>query len=95
MDCSYWTEKETYQDNGKSLVIANIAKDLDAPVLVFQPGREILKQNHEKFRAYGVEATVFSASLNQKDASGEVVLATIGSEIVSAFVTVPVCKVLF
>lgn len=64
---------------GKSLVISNIAQQLEEPVLVFQPTREILMQNLDKFRDYGVEPTIYSAGLSQKDASGQVVLATIGS----------------
>ena len=52
---------------GKSLVIANIAYRLDAPVLIFQPSKEILEQNYHKLLAYGVlDAGIFSASFNSK-----------------------------
>ena len=36
--------------SGKSLVIADIAARLGAPVLVFQPSKEILEQNKEPCR---------------------------------------------
>lgn len=64
---------------GKSLVIANIAYRLDAPVLIFQPSKEILEQNYHKLLAYGVlDAGIFSASFNSK-AVRKVTFATIGS----------------
>lgn len=64
---------------GKSLVIANIAYKLDAPVLIFQPSKEILEQNYHKLLAYGVlDAGIFSASFNSK-AVRKVTFATIGS----------------
>ena len=62
---------------GKSLVIANIAYRLDAPVLVFQPSKEILEQNYAKLQTYGVWDTgIFSARFNRwllytSDAAGE------------------------
>ena len=64
--------------SGKSLVIANIAKELDGPVLVFQPTKEILEQNHGKILAYGHKAAIYSASMNSKKI-GKLTLATIGS----------------
>lgn len=64
---------------GKSLVIANIAYRLDAPVLVFQPSKEILEQNYEKLCSYGVLDTgIFSASFGQKNIR-KITFATIGS----------------
>ena len=64
---------------GKSLVIANIAYKLDAPVLIFQPSKEILEQNYEKLRSYGVtDAGVFSASFGRKEVR-KITFATIGS----------------
>ncbi len=64
--------------SGKSLVIANIVSQLDAPCLVFQPSKEILEQNLEKFHSYGYRPSVYSASMNRKSV-GEITLATIGS----------------
>ena len=64
---------------GKSLVIANIAYRLDAPVLIFQPSKEILEQNYHKLMSYGViDAGIFSASFNSR-AVRKVTFATIGS----------------
>lgn len=63
---------------GKSLVITKIAQRLDAPLLVFNPGKEVLEQNLQKFRDYGYEPGVYSASMNRKSIR-EVTLATIGS----------------
>lgn len=65
--------------SGKSLVIADIAKKLDGPCLVFQPSREILKQNLAKLIAYGEWPAVYSASLGKRQISGAITLATIGS----------------
>jgi len=64
--------------SGKSLVIANIIKELQAPCLVFQPSREILLQNFDKLVAYGYRPGIYSASLGEKRIRG-VTLATIGS----------------
>jgi DNA repair protein RadD len=64
--------------SGKSLVISNIVARLDAPALVFQPSKEILEQNLQKFHAYGIRPSVYSASMNRKSV-GEITLATIGS----------------
>ena len=64
---------------GKSLVIANIAIRLNAPVLVFQPSKEILEQNYEKLCSYGVMGVgIFSASFGRKEIQ-RITFATIGS----------------
>ena len=64
---------------GKSLVIADIAARLDAPVLIFQPSKEILEQNNEKLCSYGVfHVGIFSASFNRKEVQ-KITFATIGS----------------
>lgn len=65
--------------SGKSLVIADIAARLGAPVLVFQPSKEILEQNYAKLCAYDIlECAVYSASCNSK-AISRITFATIGS----------------
>lgn len=65
--------------SGKSLVIADIAYRLNAPVIIFQPSKEILEQNFAKLQSYGVfDCSVFSASLNSKEIS-RITFATIGS----------------
>jgi DNA repair protein RadD len=64
--------------SGKSLVIAVTAQRLNAPVLIFQPSKEILEQNYNKYRSYGYHAGIYSASMDRKDIS-KVTFATIGS----------------
>jgi len=68
--------------SGKSLVIAKIAEELNEPVLVFQPTKEILEQNYQKFLAYEGEQNVgiYSASVGRKEIR-PVTFATIGSVI--------------
>lgn len=64
---------------GKSLVIADIAYKLNSHILVLQPSKEILEQNHGKLKSYGVEdCSIYSASLNSKEIS-RITFATIGS----------------
>lgn len=64
---------------GKSLVIADIAHRLDDNVLVFQPSKEILKQNYKKLLSYGEEDVgIYSASFKSKDIK-KITFATIGS----------------
>ncbi|MDD5092823.1 MAG: DEAD/DEAH box helicase [Dehalococcoidia bacterium] len=64
--------------SGKSLVIANIIKELGDPTLVFQPSKEILEQNHAKMESYGFSAGIYSASLGRKQLY-PITFATIGS----------------
>lgn len=65
--------------SGKSLIIASIAEQIDAPLIVFQPTKEILEQNYNKMMAYGIMGvTIYSASCRQKEI-GNITLATIGS----------------
>lgn len=64
--------------SGKSVVIANIAKELSKRTLVFQPSKEILGQNLAKFMSYGYRAGVYSASAGQKFVD-KITFATIGS----------------
>jgi DNA repair protein RadD len=64
--------------SGKSLIIAEIARQLGSGVLVFQPRKELLFQNLEKFKSFGLEASIYSASANKREVGG-VTYATIGS----------------
>ena len=67
--------------SGKSLIIANIALELDEPILVFQPSKEILEQNFSKLSAYGlVPCSIYSASAGKKELN-RVTFITIGSVI--------------
>lgn len=54
---------------GKSLVIGSIVKELNSPTLVLQPSKEILEQNVEKAKSYGLNPTIYSASCNKKELS--------------------------
>jgi len=64
--------------SGKSLIIANIVSRLSAPVLVFQPSKEILEQNIGKLLSYGYRGAVYSDSKGRKEV-GDITFATIGS----------------
>lgn len=63
---------------GKSVIIAHVADKLYEGVLVLQPSKELLEQNYAKFVACGGRASIYSASVNQKNV-GDVTFATIGS----------------
>lgn len=63
---------------GKSIVIAKIAKQVGEKVLVIQPSKELLEQNYGKFIRLGGEASIYSASMGEKEI-GYVTYATIGS----------------
>lgn len=64
---------------GKSIIIADIARQLNGNVLVLQPSKEILQQNFAKLRSYGVDdSSIYSASCNSKVIS-RITFATIGS----------------
>jgi DNA repair protein RadD len=63
---------------GKSLIIADIARQLDGKVMVLQPSKELLEQNYTKLSSYDIEASIYSASLKSKEV-GQITFATIGS----------------
>lgn len=65
-------------NSGKSLVIAEVAKRLGEPVLVLAPNKEIVEQNYAKMMAYGLPASMYSASVGKKEIS-DITIATIGS----------------
>lgn len=64
--------------SGKSVVIANIAKELSGKTVVFQPSKEILEQNFKKFLSYGFRAGIYSASAGMKYID-DITFVTIGS----------------
>lgn len=64
--------------SGKSVVIANTASRLTGKTVVFQPSKEILKQNFEKYLSYGFRAGIYSHSAGMKYMD-KVTFATIGS----------------
>ncbi|SDN81648.1 ATP-dependent helicase IRC3 [Vreelandella arcis] len=65
--------------SGKSLVIAELARLARGRVLVLAHVRELVEQNHAKYRAYGLEADIFSAGLKRKEASRQVVFGSVQS----------------
>lgn len=65
--------------SGKSVVIANIGKELNDKTIVFQPSKEILEQNYRKFTSYGFNAGIYSASAGHKVLGNKITFATIGS----------------
>lgn len=70
--------------SGKSFIIAMIVDALNDQlddqniVLVVQPTKELLKQNVDKIRSFGVEVNIFSASMKSKKI-GKVTYATASS----------------
>lgn len=63
---------------GKSLYVAFAAKHVNFPLVILQPGQELLKQNYKKFIELGGEAEIFSSSMKSFNI-GTVTFATIGS----------------
>lgn len=63
---------------GKSLYVAKIAEGVEGNVIVLQPSKELLEQNHSKFKAFGGRGAIYSASFDSRRI-GNVTFATIGS----------------
>ena len=63
---------------GKSLYVAKIADGVEGNVIVLQPSKELLDQNHSKFKAFGGRGAIYSASFDSRRI-GNVTFATIGS----------------
>ena len=80
---------------GKSIVIAQIAKEVGEKLLVIQPSKELLEQNYNKFIGLGGEASIYSAAMGEKEI-GDVTYATIGSIVTVAhkFKTLGITKVI-
>lgn len=64
---------------GKSLVIAELARIAKGRVLVLAHVKELVEQNHAKYRKYDLPAGIFSASLGQKDFDQKVIFGSIQS----------------
>lgn len=62
---------------GKSIIVSELARQI-GKVLVIQPSKELLEQNYAKLLALGGEASIYSASMGQKEI-GDITYATIGS----------------
>lgn len=53
---------------GKSIILADIARQLDGNVLVLQPSKEILEQNFSKLQSYGVtDCAIYSAESQKQE----------------------------
>jgi DNA repair protein RadD len=64
---------------GKSLVISTLAQKFpDRYFINVTSSKELVLQNYEKYKSYGFDATICSASLNSKNVS-HVTFATIGT----------------
>ena len=55
--------------SGKALDTAIIAEMVNEDILVLQPNIELLEQNIEKARAFGLDPSIYSASANKKEVS--------------------------
>ena len=57
------------QGGGKSVIIAEFAKRLNAHILILVPNKELLKQNLEKLSAFvdKEDVGVYSASMKSKE----------------------------
>jgi DNA repair protein RadD len=64
---------------GKSLVIAELARIARGRVLALAHVKELVEQNHQKYKSYGLTAGVFSASLGKKDRDDKVIFGSIQS----------------
>lgn len=65
---------------GKSHMIADICRQINKPVLILQPNKEILEQNYLKLTNYApdIDVGIYSASKNRKEIK-KFTFATIGS----------------
>lgn len=63
---------------GKSHLIAHIAANTEGGIVVLQPNKELLEQNHKKYSDIRDDSEIYSASFKSKKV-GRVTFATIGS----------------
>ncbi len=64
---------------GKSLVIAELAKIAKGRVLVLAHVKELVEQNSEKFKSFGLEAGIYSAGLAKKEFDHKIIFGSIQS----------------
>jgi DNA repair protein RadD len=64
---------------GKSIVIAELARLARGRVLILAHVKELVEQNHAKYISLGLEAGIFSAGLQRKDAEQKVIFGSIQS----------------
>lgn len=65
------------QGSGKSIIISELAKRLNEPILILVPSKELLEQDKEKLEHW-TSVNVYSAGMNEKTV-GNITLATIQS----------------
>ncbi|MCG7531705.1 DEAD/DEAH box helicase [Psychrobium sp. MM17-31] len=65
--------------SGKSLVISELARLARHKILVLAHVKELVEQNHSKYQSYGLNASIFSAGLNQKESSAQVTFGSVQS----------------
>src|SRR3984957_16236466 len=65
--------------SGKSLVIAELARIAKGRVLVLAHVKELVEQNYEKYKSYGLPAGIFSASLGKKDWDQKAIFGSVQS----------------
>jgi DNA repair protein RadD len=64
---------------GKSLVIAELARIARGRVLILAHVKELVEQNYEKYKSYGEDAGIFSASLGKKDWEQKAIFGSVQS----------------
>lgn len=65
--------------SGKSLIISELCHRVNDATLILQPTKEILEQNYNKLKSYGIEGIgIYSASMDRKEIE-KYTYATIGS----------------
>ncbi len=64
---------------GKSLVIAELARIAKGRVLVLAHVKELVEQNYEKYKSYGLSAGIFSASLGKKESEEKAIFGSVQS----------------
>ncbi|MEQ1721638.1 MAG: DEAD/DEAH box helicase [Pseudobdellovibrio sp.] len=64
---------------GKSLVIAELARIAKGRVLVLAHVKELVEQNYVKYKSYGLDAGIFSASLGKKDWDQKAIFGSVQS----------------
>lgn len=64
---------------GKSLVISELARIANGRVLVLAHVKELVEQNYEKYKSYGLSAGIFSASLGKKEEDQKAIFGSVQS----------------
>jgi len=64
---------------GKSLVIAELGRIARRKILILTHVKELVEQNHAKYEAYGLKASIYSAGLKQKSTQHQVTFASVQS----------------